>query len=219
MPSGSARSRTQSSSGDQNARVEEDDREVQHLARLDQRQRLEQLVGGAESAGEDDEALRRLHEHRLARVEVPEGQQDVEVRVRSLLVRQLDVEADREAAALAAAAVRRLHHAGAAARDDCPARPRRRGVRSSRASVVRRRALVHARRAEDRDRGPVDPLDGHEARRRTRPRSAPWSARSSSGPPRAPRAGVCLPSEPVGVLRRDHPGHEERPRGRRRGRR
>ena len=45
-----------------------------HLVGLDQRQRLEQLVERAEAAGEDDEALGRLHEHHLARVEVLEGE-------------------------------------------------------------------------------------------------------------------------------------------------
>ena len=91
--------------------VEEHDGEVQHLAGLDQRQRLEQLVERAEAAGEDDEALARLHEADLARVEVRERVRDVEVGVRPLLVRQLDVEADREPAAFLRAAVRRLHHA------------------------------------------------------------------------------------------------------------
>ena len=58
--------------------AEEDDREVEHLAGLDQGQRLEQLVQGPEAAGEHDEPLRRLHEHRLAGVEVPERDADVE---------------------------------------------------------------------------------------------------------------------------------------------
>ena len=53
-------------------RADEDDGEVEHLAGLDQRQRLEELVERAEAAGEDHEALGRLHEHRLARVEVLE---------------------------------------------------------------------------------------------------------------------------------------------------
>ena len=63
----------------------------------------------------------RLHEADLARVEVLERVLDVEVRVRHLLVRQLDVEADREAAAFLRAAVRRLHDAPPAAGDDRPA--------------------------------------------------------------------------------------------------
>ena len=44
--------------------------------------------------GKTTKPSRRLHEHRLARVEVVERQLDVEVRVLVLLVRQLDVEAD-----------------------------------------------------------------------------------------------------------------------------
>ena len=102
-------------------RVEEDDREVTDLAGLDQRQRLVHLVERPEAAGEDDEPLGRADEAHLARVEVVERVLDVEVRVRALLVRQLDVEPDREAAALLRAAVRALHHAAAAAGDHRPA--------------------------------------------------------------------------------------------------
>ena len=75
---------------------------MQHLAGLDQRQRLEQLVQRPEAAGKDDEALARLHEADLARVEVPERVLDVEVVVRPLLVGKLDVEADRQPSALLA---------------------------------------------------------------------------------------------------------------------
>ena len=132
------------------------------LAGLDQRQRLVELVERAEAAGEDHEALRRADEADLARVEVVERVADVEVRVRRLLVRQLDVEADREAVAFLRAAVRALHHAAAAAGDDRPAalgealadRARR---------LVRRAAFVHARRAEQRDGRPVDQRDLLEA--------------------------------------------------------
>ena len=113
---------TQSSISPQKSRADQDDREVPHLAGLDQRQRLVELVERAEAAGEDDEALGRLHEHRLAGVEVLERHRDVAVGVQALLVRELDVEADREPAALLAAAVRGLHHARAAAGDDGEAR-------------------------------------------------------------------------------------------------
>src|SRR5256885_3098811 len=54
--------------------------------------------------------LFRSHEHRLARVEVTERQRQVDVRIRTLLVRQLDVESDREPPALLRAAIRRFHH-------------------------------------------------------------------------------------------------------------
>src|SRR5581483_11736739 len=90
--------------------------------------RLVELVEGAESAREDDEALGRLHEHRLAGVEVAEGERDVEVRIRALLVRQLDVEPDGEAALLLRAAIRSLHHARPAAGDHREAGPRERSA-------------------------------------------------------------------------------------------
>ena len=53
------------------------------------------------------------------------------------------------------AAVRRLHHPGAASRDDGQPRLREALPRLARRRV-RLRAVLHARRAEDRDGGPVD---------------------------------------------------------------
>src|SRR6187397_662840 len=88
------------------------------LAGLDQDQRLEELVEGAESAREEDEALGGLHQHRLARVEVLEQDADVEILVLRLEVGKLDAEAHGNAAAVARTAVRRLHDARAAAGDD-----------------------------------------------------------------------------------------------------
>src|SRR5205085_4861745 len=113
-------------------------------------------------AGEDDEALGRLHEADLAGVEVIEGVRDVEPRVRVLLVRELDVEAHGEAAALLRTAIRRLHHAGPAARDYGPAalaEPPRHLARLP----VRRRVLADAGRAEEGHRRAVDLRDDLEA--------------------------------------------------------
>ena len=99
-------------------RADEDDREVEDLAGLDQHERLEQLVERPEAALAEHEALGRLHEHRLASVEVLERELSVEVGVRVLFVLELDVEADRQAAGLLAAPVRRLHDPRAAPGDD-----------------------------------------------------------------------------------------------------
>ena len=63
--------------------ADQDDRELPHLAGLDQRQRLEQLVERAETAGQDDEAVGVLHEHDLAGEEVAELDAEVDVGVRS----------------------------------------------------------------------------------------------------------------------------------------
>ena len=52
------------------ARIEEHHGEVADLARLNEGQRLEELVHRPEAAGEDDEGTRVLHEHRLAHEEV-----------------------------------------------------------------------------------------------------------------------------------------------------
>ena len=96
-------SRIQSSSPDQYVAADEDDREVADLAGLDEGQRLEQLVHRPEAAGQDDEAVGVLDEHDLAHEEVAELDAEVDVRVEPLLVGQLDVAADRQSPALAAA--------------------------------------------------------------------------------------------------------------------
>src|SRR2546425_918024 len=104
-------------------RAEQDDREVQHLASLDERERLEQLVERAEAPGEDHETLGVLHEHGLSHEEIAEVDPEVDVGVQLLLERELDVAADGETSGLAAAAVGRLHHARPAAGDDRESRP------------------------------------------------------------------------------------------------
>jgi len=76
--------------------ADQDHREVADLARLNERQRLEQLVEGAEATGEDGECVGVLDEHHLAGEEVPELDAQIDVWVHRLLVRQLDVAADRK---------------------------------------------------------------------------------------------------------------------------
>ena len=102
--------------------ADQHDREVADLAGLDQGQRLEQLVERAEATRQDDEAVGVLHEHHLAGEEVAELDPEVDVRVHALLVRQLDVAADGQAARLVTAAVGGLHRARSAAGDDRVAR-------------------------------------------------------------------------------------------------
>ena len=53
--------------------VHHHDREDVRLAGLDQRERLERLVVGAEPAGEQHDRVRLLDEHQLAGEEVPHG--------------------------------------------------------------------------------------------------------------------------------------------------
>src|SRR5690606_13106216 len=76
--------------------AQEHDREAADLVRLHQGERLEELVKGAEPTWQDDEALRRLDEHRLADEEVAEVPAEVDVLVHPRLERQLDPEADGE---------------------------------------------------------------------------------------------------------------------------
>ena len=59
-----------------------------------ERQRLEQLVSVPKPPGKMTKPSLGFTKHDLARIEVVEGVFDVEVLVRCLLVRQLDVEAD-----------------------------------------------------------------------------------------------------------------------------
>ena len=80
--------------------ADEHDREADDLVRLHQGQRLEQLVERAEAARQHHEALGVLHEHRLAREEVPEVDAEVDVVVHALLERQLDAEPDGQPAGL-----------------------------------------------------------------------------------------------------------------------
>src|SRR5260370_5465835 len=146
------------------------------LAGLDQGERLEQLVHRAVAAGEDNERGRVLHEHRLADEEVAEVNRPLHVGVEALLERQLNVAADREAVALLAAAVRRLHDPGAATGDD---REAFLGELAGRLDGLLVAGLVGlgARRAEDGDgavdvRQRVEPLDElhHNAQYATRVR-------------------------------------------------
>src|SRR3954468_2084886 len=98
--------------------AEQHDGERRHLPGLHEGERLEQLVHRAETAGQHDEGLRVLHEHRLAREEVTEVQADLDVVVEVLLERQLDAEAYGYATGLAASFVDRLHDPWTATGDD-----------------------------------------------------------------------------------------------------
>src|SRR4029453_1891530 len=93
----------------------EHDRELPHLAGLHEGGDLEHLVEGAEAAGQRDERVGVLHQHHLAHVEMPERDPTIEVRIRLLLLGQLDVAADGAPARLAGAAIRRFHDPGPAA--------------------------------------------------------------------------------------------------------
>ena len=122
---------------------------------LHQGQRLEQLVEGAEAAGQHDEALGVLHEHRLAGEEVAEVDADVDPLVEPGLEGQLDAEPDADAAGLAGALVGRLHRARAAAGDDREAGLDQRAGRPARPAAYVGCVGRGARRAEDaRSPGP-----------------------------------------------------------------
>ena len=121
------------------------------LAGLGEREGLEKLVEGTEAAREDHEPAGVLDEHHLADEEVAELDSQVDVVVERLLVRELDVAADREPAALLGAAVDRLHHSRPAAGDDREPAPGE-GPPELHARPVEGVVAGRARGAEDRDR-------------------------------------------------------------------
>ena len=165
-PLARARSRSHSSQAVPLARPQQDHREVADRPGLDERQRLEELVQGAEAAGADDERGRVADEHHLAGEEVTEHQADVDVRVEVLLARQLDVAADREGAGVAGAGVGRLHEAGAAAGDDRVARAAEGGGH-----------LAHHRVVRMVGRGAGRPEHGDRAGHAATARRTPWRTR------------------------------------------
>jgi hypothetical protein len=128
------------------------DREALQLAGLDERRDLESLIKRAEPARHDDEGGRVLDEHHLANEEMLHLDELVQVRVRFLLLGEVDVAAYAQAAGLLGAPIRRLHDARAAAGHDRIA-----GVGERRAQVtghaVVLMALVEAGGAEHGDAG------------------------------------------------------------------
>ena len=89
---------------------------ARQLLRLCERQDLEELVHRAEAARKDDERAREVREPQLAHEEVAklERQSVGHVGVRTLLLRQADVEADRRSAGVGCAPVGGLHDAATA---------------------------------------------------------------------------------------------------------
>src|SRR5690242_693727 len=139
----------------------QDEGKVLDLARLDQRECLEELVHGAVTTGKDHERRRILDEHRLAHEKVAEVDRALHVGIQPLLERQLDVTPDREAISLLRAPIRGLHDARPAAGDDREPFLREHPGGFHRLLVVGVVGLG-ASRAENRD-GVVDVRQGVEA--------------------------------------------------------
>src|SRR5574337_452404 len=95
-----------------------DDGKWLDLPGLNQCDRLKQFVQGAETARQDDERNGVLDKHDLPNKEVLEIDQAGQVSVGFLLMRKLDVEADRHATRFIGTLVCRLHRARAPAGDD-----------------------------------------------------------------------------------------------------
>ena len=110
--SASARACSQSSSPSHSPSPSRTTGKCADSRRLDQRQRLEQLVQRAVAARRDHEGAGVADEHHLAGEEVAEAKPDVEIGVRRLLARELDVAADRQRTGVARAAVGGLHQPG-----------------------------------------------------------------------------------------------------------
>src|SRR5690606_28838448 len=99
------------------AGAEQDNREQRRLARLDERERLEELIQRTKPAWQGDETLRVLDEHHLPNEEEVEGDQFVVIDelVGRLLVGYDNVQPDRGSASLARTAIGCLHDPGSAA--------------------------------------------------------------------------------------------------------
>lgn len=87
------------------AAAEQDHREVADRRGLDQREGLEQLIKRPIAARRDNEGAGVADEHHLAREEVAEAKLDVQIGIGRLLVRQLNVAADRQRAGITRAEV------------------------------------------------------------------------------------------------------------------
>src|SRR4051794_17562304 len=133
--------------------ADQHDRELGDLAGSDQGQRLEQLVHGAEPAGQHHERLGVLDEAGLPHEEVAELQAYVDEVVEAHLPGQFDAQAHRDAAGLGGALVGGLHDPGAAAGDHGVAGLGQAGG-DALGGLVLGTAARGPRRAEDRDRGP-----------------------------------------------------------------
>ena len=123
---------------------------ISDLARLNERHGLEDLVERAESARQGHEGVRVLDQHDLANEEVAEGDPAVEIAIRLLLGRQLDVAADRAATRLARPAIGGLHDARPAAGHHREAGAHELSSDLA-AELVVGMVLPEARRAEDGD--------------------------------------------------------------------
>ncbi len=98
--------------------ADEDDGKRDDFKGLDEGERFEELIHGAETAGEDDETGGVFDEHDFANKEVAEVEFDILVGVGILLEGEGDVEADAGAAGFVCSLVGGFHDAGAAAGDD-----------------------------------------------------------------------------------------------------
>src|SRR6266571_3799248 len=75
--------------------ADKNDRERLDLARLDKGDRFEQLVKSPESARQDYECDRVLHEHHFSYEEIAKIEKLVRVNVRFLLQRQFNIQTNR----------------------------------------------------------------------------------------------------------------------------
>src|SRR6185295_944227 len=187
-------------------RSHQDQREVPDLAGLDQRRALEDLVHGAEPAGQRDEGVRVLDQHDLADEKVAELEEAVDVRVRLLLFRQHDVAADRGAPGVLGTPVRRLHDPGAAARHD--GEP---GEREPAAELAAERvvgvALGKAGGAEDRDAGAdeVEPAEAADELEEDREDAADLGEPGMRAGEELPLLRVARRLAPLGIGRQGRP--------------
>src|SRR6266566_3965809 len=90
---------------------------------LNQSERFEELVKGADAAGHDDEGVGIFYQQRLANEKIMQPDTTIEIHVGCLLKWQLDVASNRAAADFFCAAIGRLHDTRAATGHNREAKP------------------------------------------------------------------------------------------------
>src|SRR5262249_13143345 len=93
-------------------RIKEDDRKMFDFFGLDEREGFKQFVHRPKATREDDKGMGIFDKHSLAYKEVAKVKRDIEVWIRRLIKRQLNVTANRTIPTLLCLSILCLHNAG-----------------------------------------------------------------------------------------------------------
>ena len=134
-------------------RIEENNRKILDLSRLDEGKRLEQFIHSTKTTRKNHERLRIFHECRLAHKEIMKIDGHFYKAIAALFEGQFDIEADGARIRFLRATIPRLHDAGPPSRDNCIS-----GLAQYAGNFdgrfIMRISGTDARRAKDRHRWP-----------------------------------------------------------------